>query len=281
MGRTTAFLAIGLATLTAAGPAVAQGGLVPGAVVNATDRCGAPGSLIVQFLGSDLSPRLELAAGAEARTSLSRGVYSVTVSRSDGTLVEEVLARVEEGGFRLPVGCPGAMGAGDLKSEPVAIRLANTTADCGDARDLDFVVGGGAPVRVAAGAVVEARVPGTGVLFEALAGGRRVWMLHAARVREGRTIFVGCTDPDAMAIRGGETVAFENTTEGCPGGGRHVTLWVDGFPVVGRGPAGKAAVVVPAGRHVFEVYGGMGRERLLRGEKDVKGPFRIRSGCGG
>ena len=77
-------------------------------------------------------------------------------------------------------------------------------------------------------------------------------------------------------------MAFDNTTDACPEAParHHLTLWVDGLPVVGVAPGGKAAVRVAPGRHDFEVRVGWTRQRVVRGQREVAGPFRIHYGCG-
>ena len=193
---------------------------------------------------------------------------------------------VVDAGFRLPIGCGGSPDAGTRDKPPVdpgiPVRLVNTTADCGEAREVQFIVNGRNAGFVRPGETVDARAPAKDVLVEVVSGGRRLYTTYRPVVAPGNSLFYGCTDPDAMSDRSGISVLFQNSTDECLDATekRHLTLWIDRRPVLGMAPGGRAAVRVTAGRHVFEVLVGTTRQRVLKGVKDVLEPFRVHYGCG-
>jgi len=284
--------AIATTLLLAALPVAAEIPLVNGTVANRSEACGEARDLVVQVSGGSQSVRIAVPAGASAALGLSREVHRVLVTDSAGTLVEETLLSIREEGFRLEVGCSG----GSLKtaaevprSEPspgkgsVAVTLANTTPSCGRPEDAEFRIQGMAAGTLKPGETRKAALPSERPLVvDVFTGGRRQWTFSAAKPRDGETWAYGCTQPDLARAAEGIPVAFENTTDQCPepAGGIHLTLWVDGQPVIGLAPGGRTAVRVAPGLHHFEVRPGLTMERLVRGQRDVQATFRIHYGCG-
>lgn len=277
--------------------------LLGGEVRNASDSCGRPRPLTVQFLGP-VSPRLELDPGATQAVSLARGFYQATIQTTDGTPVESPLVAVEGKGFSWSFGCPpipdppvASKGSapppashppaspGDAPDPPAGsgtgrVRFANTSGDCGDPRTVVFLVNGSPAATAPPAAVIDGRVPSGEFLLEvaSLPDNRRLLVRHVAGVESGRTLHYGCTDPDFASREDGVAVVFENATDSCPSPGP-LTLWVDGWPRIGLLPGRATTLSLPRGPHEFEVRPGLLSERLLQGTRDVQAPFRIRYGC--
>jgi len=279
---------VGLLVVLAIAPgASGQGGLLSGVLRNETGLCGAPEALTVQISGNDLSPRLSVPADRPVTVALPRGLYSVMVLRADGSLLEESATLVMSPDFVVTVGCAGIpkpLEPPKEGAEPsgVAVRLVNTTGDCGDPRTVDFQVDRRPVGPVADGREMRALVPATSVVVDVLNGGRRLLTYSVSRPRAGQALAFGCTFPDSAGSTEGVPVAFENTTDQCPDAAsqRALTLWVDGLPVTGLAPGKKTGVRVQPGRHDFEVRVGWSRARVVRGAKDVSSSFRIHYGCG-
>ncbi len=257
-----------------------------GEVRNASDSCGRPRTLTVQFLGP-VSPRLELDPGARRAVSLARGFYQATVQARDGAPVESPLVVVEGEGFSWSFGCPPipdtpATGSADPPAAAATrgVRFANTTGDCGDPRTVVFLANGSPAATVPPAKEVVARVPSSGFLLEvaSVPDHRRLLVRHVAGGEFGGTLYYGCTDPDFASRKGGVAVVFENATDSCPSPGP-LTLWVDGWPRVGLLPGRATTLDLPRGPHEFEVRPGILPTRLLQGTRDVQAPFRIRYGC--
>jgi len=212
-------------------------------------------------------------------------VHRVVVSDGAGSSLEETLAWVRQDGFRLEVGCPWATPGEAQAEDPagVLVMLANTTPSCGRPEEAEYRVQGRSVGVLKPGETRRVRLPASRpVVVDVAVAGRRQWTFSIARPGNGETWAYGCTQPDLAQGTDGIAVAFENTTDQCPEPGRatHLTLWVDGQPVVGIPPGGRTAVRVSPGPHDFEVRPGLSLERVVRGQKDVQGPFRIHYGCG-
>ncbi len=272
-----------LCLATRVAPAAADTSLLPGWVQNVSGRCGTFTPVRVHFLGNGLSPQVDLQGDVSAPVSMPRGVYGVTVTRGDGAVVEETQAQVRDGNFRLQFGCAEPPASDEpADGRQVEVRFANTGLDCGEPGAVEFRVNGRAAARVGDGAVEVAKVPAGDVIVDVLRGGRRVLTWHVPSLKAGRTLAFGCSDPDAVGEGGGGIpVAFQNSTDLCEAGQqKYLTLWLDGFPVIGLAPGGRTAVRVAAGVHQFEVRVGRTREKMMSGSKDVTGPFRVHFGCG-
>lgn len=259
-----------------------------GEVRNASDSCGRPRTLTVQFLGP-VSPRLEIPPGTSEPVSLARGFYQATVQTHDGLPLESPLVVVERKGFAWSFGCPPfadppgtspAQANSSRSGGTIPVRLANTTPDCGEPRTVIFILDGEAAATVPAGRTVEARAPTGDVLLEVVSipENRRLFMRRLGAVEADQTLFYGCTDPGFVSHKGGVAVVFENATDSCPSPGP-LTLWVDGWPRVGLLPGRATTLDLPRGPHEFEVRPGILPTRLLQGTRDVQAPFRIRYGC--
>ena len=237
--------------------------------------------LSVQLLGGQVSPVFTLPPGEAVPVSLARGLYQVSVTRPDGSIVEEGQVLVESPGFKLLFGCPGAHRRPDRSDRgDVPVRFANTTKDCGEADQVEFYADGRLVASVAPGRQIEGRLPRSDVLLEVVVAGRRVFQRYLSQVSKDQSFFHGCTDP--WAPTDGIAVVFQNETDRCPdlADRRHLTLWVDDAPRLGLPPSGKGVVYVKPGRHDFQVRVGMSRQRVISGARDVSGPFRVRYGCG-
>lgn len=276
-----------------AAPAVrAEIPLVNGTVANRSGSCGEGRDLVVQVSGGSQSVRIAVPSGAEAGLGLSREVHRILVTDAAGALVEETLIWVREEGFRLEVGCPRRPPgpAAEMPGEGTApgkgavrVTLTNTTASCGRPEEAEFRIQGTVAATLGPGESRQVALPAERpIVVDVAVGGRRQWTFSVARPREGETWAYGCTQPDLARASEGIPVAFENTTDQCPepAGGLHLTLWVDGQPVVGLAPGGRTAVRVAPGLHQFEVRPGLTMERLVRGQRDVQATFRIHYGCG-
>jgi len=282
-------LASVVAALAVAPAAFAQSGLLNGRVSNQSGLCGAMEPLGVQFMGNEMSPRIEVPTDAPVVVGLPRGIYSVAVIRADGSLLEETNTLLTAPDWVLTVGCAGlpkpvatADAGPAAASPPVPIRLVNTTGDCGDPKTVEFLVDRRSVGVVADRGQARVSVPADGAVVDVLSGGRRVMTSSVSHPKAGQTLAFGCTSPDLAGSGDGIPVAFENTTDQCPdpAARRALTLWVDGLPVTGVTPGRKAAVRFVPGQHDFEVRVGWSRERVVRGTKDVQASFRIHYGCG-
>jgi hypothetical protein len=269
----------------ASSPARADTSLLPGSVANVTASCGAEGPLSVQFLGAVVSPLIEVPPGVLLPISLPGGLYNVTVTRRDGSLVEETRALVHDAGFRFAFGCarppaPSDPAAGEAM---VDAWLVNTSGACGDGREVEFLLDGRPAGKVADASEKAVRAPAGGTTVDAMGGGTRLLTFHLPRVAAGQSIVFGCTDPESVREDApGVAVAFQNTTDACATTEerRHLTLWVDGLPRLGLPPGGKGVIRVQPGFRDVQVTVGRTRETVMRGLKDVGGPFRVRWGCG-
>ena len=285
-------LAAVVVALAVAPAAFAQSGLLNGRVSNQSGLCGAAEPLSVQFMGNEMSPRIEVPTGAPVVVGLPRGMYSIAVIRADGSLLEETNTLLMAPDWVLTVGCAGmpapslpAAGANPAPaaaSPAVPIRLVNTTGDCGDPKPVEFLVDRRSVGVVADRGQARVSVPADGAVVDVLSGGRRVMTSSVSHPKAGQTLAFGCTSPDLAGSGDGIPVAFENTTDQCPdpAARRALTLWVDGLPVTGVTPGRKTAVRFVPGQHDFEVRVGWSRERVVRGAKDVQASFRIHYGCG-
>lgn len=260
---------------------------VSGRIVNVTGSCGERVALSVQLLGAEVSPRVDVPADGEVAMSLPPGVYGVTAMAPGGVLVEESRVLVTRAGFRVPAGCPTRAPAPEAfvppaEGERVPVQLFNSSMDCGLPQTVEFVADGVWLGRLEPGARVAATAPRGATLIEAYVQGRRAFSATRPAIEAGAVLTCGCTVADATGPAAGIPVAFENTTDTCtdPAQHRHLTLWVDGMPVVGVGPGQRAGVRVTPGPHAFQVFVGMTQERVVRGAKDVQAPFRIHFGCG-
>ena len=214
---------------------------------------------------------------------MPRGVYGVAVMRGEGTVVEETQVQVRDRDFRLEFGCAEPPASeGKAEGDQVEVRLANTAMDCGEPGAVEFRVNGRLAGLVGDGAVEDAKVPAGDVIVDVLRGKRRLLTWHIPAPKAGRTLAFGCSDPEAVGEGGGGIpVAFQNSTDLCEAGQqKHLTLWLDGFPVIGLAPGGRTAVRVATGLHEVEVRVGRTRERVMSGSKFVTGPFRVHFGCG-
>lgn len=279
--------------------------LLGGEVRNASDSCGRPRPITVQFLGP-VSPRVEILPGAAQPVSLARGFYQAAVQTPDGVSLETPFVVVDRKDFVWSFGClaipevpalsdpadppatigwphppalPGASAIAKVAGT-VPVRFANTTGDCGDPRTVVFLVNGSPAATAPPDAVVVGRVPSGEFLLEvaSLPDNRRLLVRHVAGVESGQTLHHGCTDPDFASRKDGVAVVFENATDSCPSPAP-LTLWVDGWPRIGLLPGRATTLGLPRGPHEFEVRQGLLPARLLHGTRDVQAPFRIRYGC--
>lgn len=274
---------VGLALCLWTQPAHADLSLHGGSVRNATDACGVSKPLSIQFFGM-LSPRLkDIEPGGVREVSLSKGLYDVTVQGNDGAVIESLRIFIGGPGFRLDFGClPGPAKTPVGQQRAVQIWLANTTGDCGTPQEVEFRLNGAVQGKVEDGGMIRVPSRSKDVLFEVVREGSRVYAEHHATVKDGQTLFHGCTDPVYLRKRSGVSVLFQNSTNLCEGKskGRYLTLWVDGNRLVGLAPGRKTSVPLRQGNRNLAVYVGMTRELVLKGTKKVSAPFRIHYGCG-
>ncbi len=260
---------------------IASVALLGGEVRNASDTCGQPRMLTVQFLGP-VSPRLEVSPGASEPVSLARGFYQVTIQTPDGEPLESPIVVVERKNFVWTFGCPpfAAPRAEPRSGGGRPVQFVNTTPDCGAPMTVVFVLNGDAAATVPAGRSAQGHAPKGEVLMEVVSvpENRRLLVRRLESVEAGQTLFYGCTDPEFASQTGGVPVVFENSTHACPSP-QPLTLWVDGWPRIGLAPGQAKTVGVPKGVHEFEVRPGLLLMRLLQGSRDVQAPFRIRYGC--
>ncbi len=221
----------------------------------------------------------------DVSVSLPKGLYGLTALGSDGAVVEESRVLVSVPGFVVPVGCPAqavAMAPSDAALVLISIQLFNSSMDCGRPETVEFIADGLPLGRVEPGARVLANAPRGATRIEVFAQGRRTMAWTRPPLEAGQALTYGCTFPAAQGPASGIAVAFENTTDSCtdPAQHRFLTLWVDGEPAVGLAPGQRGGVRVVPGPHVFQVFVGQTLERVVKGTKDVKEPFRIHFGCG-
>lgn len=257
--------------------------LLPGSVGNVGSKCGRPGPIRVQFLGANASPMVEVPEGAYVPVSLLRGMYGVTVMSEDGQIVEETKALIMDSNYHLNFGCVPPISSDAVSGPMEDVYIVNTSGTCGTSHEVEFFFDGRSVGTVPDGSEKKVRAPAGGVLVDVLNAQKRLLTLHVPRLAKGQSIVYGCTDPDAVSpSASGVSVAFHNTTDACekPEERRFITLWIDGLPKLGLPPGGKGIVKVNRGIHEFYVTIGATRETVMRGQKDVKEPFRIRWGCG-
>jgi len=262
------------------GPGGDTGELLAGEVRNVSNTCGRLRTLTVQFVGP-ISPRLEVPAGERWPISLIRGLYRATVLNPDGSMDESPLILVERKGFVWSFGCPmfSAPASTNAGGDPVLVRFANTTEDCGDPQAVAFVVNGKSVAVVPAGQTKDAQIPDRDAFVEVVSvpGNQRLMIQQMDRISRGRVIHYGCTEP-GFGRDGDVSVVFQNATDSCASA-TFLTLWVDGRPRIGLAPGRSSVFRLTAGPHEFDVREGLTSNRVLQGTRDVRAPFRIRYGC--
>jgi hypothetical protein len=260
--------------------ALAQSSLLRGTVINESSACYAPKFLVVQFLGQ-VSPRVQLNVGESQTVSLSRGAYTVAIYDKEGNLQETPLVLIDDADFILRFGCPSIKAGGhdDVKAVNGKIRFANSADDCGDPKSVVFVLDGVVYATVQAGSVIEASAPLNASRLEVVGvpDGKRLFVMPVRGLKEGDTLYYGCTDPTALNA-GGVMVMFENDTDKCEVP-RHLTLWVDFRPKLGLKPGDKKILPVEKGQHDFRVTEGLVGAQVLKGTRNVLAPFKVHFGC--
>lgn len=260
--------------------ALAQSPLLRGTVINESSACYAPKPLVVQFLGQ-VSPRVQLGVGESQTVSLSRGAYTVAIYDHEGNLQETPLVIIDDADFFLRFGCPAIKvgGRDDSKTVKGRLRFANTTPDCGDQKNVVFVMDGIAYATVQAGVVIEATAPLDASKLEVVGvpDGKRLFVMPLRGLKDGDTLYYGCTDPTALN-GSGVMVMFENNTDKCEVP-RHLTLWLDFRPKVGLKPGEKKVFPVEKGQHDFRVTEGLAGAQVLKGTRNVVTPFKVHYGC--
>lgn len=261
--------------------------LVGVSVVNVSDRCGDGQILSLQFFGSRMSPRLELAPGGDIPFSLERGLYQLSVTTLQGDVLEEMPVVVREKGFRLVIGCPfDSSGLEGVSTRPdqktVEATIVNRMADCGTSRSVKIYREGRMLGELKDGGQFKSRLPVDACGLDLAWDGARQMILDCGTIAEKAVISVGCTDQNIEKQTDGIPILFVNTTDQCTEASRKkfLTLWVDGMALQGIGPGKQAIVRVPAGKHEFDVNVGFSRERMVQGARNVDKAFRIHYGCG-
>jgi|GEM_PF-692610 len=258
----------------------AQVPLLRGTVINESRACYEPKPLVLQFLGQ-VSPRVQLDVGESQEVSLPRGVFTVAVYDQGGNLWETPLVLIDDENFILRFGCP-AIKHGKRDEPKIVkgkIRFANTTADCGDEKTVIFVLDGVPYATVQAGSVIEALAPLDVSKLEVVSvpEGKRLLVMAVQGLKEGDTLYYGCTDPTVKDAKG-VMVVFENNTHRCEVP-RHLTLWVDFRPKLGLKPGERKALYVEKGQHDFRVTEGLGGAQVLKGIRNVVTPLKVHFGC--
>jgi len=236
----------------------------------------------VQFFGNVSARVADLKPGESREISLSRGPYDVAVQDGDGAVVENTRILVTDKGYRFDLGCvPKAVKSVVDDRKAVRVWFANTSGDCGTPEAVELRLNGVSYGIVADGALTRVAVPSKDVLMEVVREGKRLFAEWFDTLKDGGTVFFGCTDPAIRRPSSGVTVFFQNSTDQCgAGGGRYLTLKVDGMTKVGLSPGGRTSIVLKRGAHDLAVYAGMSREVLLKGRRNVTKSFRIHYGCG-
>lgn len=253
--------------------------IISGSVIHMGNNCKNENPVSVHFLGPTSSPNIILNPGERETIGLSPGFYDMLVQSLEGVIIEETKALLHEGGFILPVGCSKPVRLPSQGKGKKKVRFANTSKDCGSPIDVTFYVNGTMIDSVSVGREITADVPDRDVVVESYSQNNRLLVQYFASLKDTQIIYYGCTDP---SFASGVSVMFQNTTNLCDGNSkdRYLTLWVDGMPIKGIMPGTSSIVMIPKGKHYFEVMVAFTREKVLSGAKEVLSPFRIHFGCG-